>query len=232
MPVASEHHRVPAWVPPLVLVLTLAQLAVAEWWPGIDRFADKAFGARLVVYPLLMLLAPALWWLVVGRRNTTGTPDAPTRRPPAPYGAFSLIMAPFLIDVTGNSADLYDTLIWWDDANHFFNWMLLMVGIGLLVSAWVQPEWAVVALVAGLGAVLAIGWELGEWYAFIRHGTEIEVAYEDTLGDEALGTLGAVCAGLLVWWHQRRTPDRAAVAGDLNATRDDTPHRPNDLVGG
>ena len=57
----------PFWVPVVVLVLTVAQLAIAEWWPGIERFADKAFGARLVAYPLLMLLAPAIWWLVVRR---------------------------------------------------------------------------------------------------------------------------------------------------------------------
>jgi hypothetical protein len=46
--------------------------------------------------------------------------------------------------------------------------------------------------------VLAIGWELGEWYTFIRRGTELDDAYQDTLGDEALGTLGAFCAALLV----------------------------------
>ena len=53
-------------------------------------------------------------------------------------------------------------------------------------------------MIAGLGAILAIGWELGEWYTFIRHGTEIDTAYEDTLGDETLGSLGALLAGLLV----------------------------------
>ena len=45
-------------------------------------------------------------------------------------------------------------------------------------------------LVAGIGALLAIGWELGEWYTFIRHGTELDTAYEDTLFDEVLGSLG------------------------------------------
>ena len=25
----------------------------AEWVPGIDRFADKAFGARLIAYPVI-----------------------------------------------------------------------------------------------------------------------------------------------------------------------------------
>ena len=62
---------VPWWTPAAVLIITFVQLAVAEWWPDIERFADKAFGARLVAYPLLMLLAPAIWWLVVRRRDRT-----------------------------------------------------------------------------------------------------------------------------------------------------------------
>lgn len=182
-------RRLPAWVPIAVVLLTVAQLGVAEWAPGIARFADKAFGARLVAYPLLMLVAPALWWLVVRRRDAAAVP---------PYGAFTLVMLPFLVDVTGNSLDLYDAVVWWDDLNHFANWLLLCAGIGLLVCARVQPRWAVIVLVTGIGALLAIGWELGEWFTFIRHGTEIDTAYEDTLGDEALGSLGALVAALLV----------------------------------
>ena len=179
----------PAWLPAVVLVLTVAQLAVAEWMPGIDRFADKAFGARLIAYPLLMLLTPAIWWLVARRRASLAGP---------PHGAFTLVMLPFLVDVTGNSLDLYDALAWWDDLNHFANWFLLCAGLGLILCADLPRPWTTVLVVTGLGATLAIGWELGEWYTFIRHGTELDTAYEDTLGDEALGTLGALLAGLLV----------------------------------
>ena len=50
--------------------LTVAQLAVATFVPGIERFEDKAFGARLVVYPLMMLLVPAIWWVTVKRQAT------------------------------------------------------------------------------------------------------------------------------------------------------------------
>jgi hypothetical protein len=184
-----RERRCPLWVPLLILLLTIGQLAVAEWVPGIDRFADKAFGARLIAYPLMMLLVPALWWFFVKRRR----PEEPP-----PYGAFSLIMLGFLVDVTGNSLDLYDSLTWWDDMNHFVNWVFLLTGIGLIIGRSVQPTWALVVMVAGLGAVLAIGWELGEWWTFIRHGTELDTAYEDTLGDETLGTLGATVAGALV----------------------------------
>ena len=183
------------WVPALVLLATVTQLAVAEWWPGIERFADKAFGARLLSYPALMLFAPAVWWFIVGRRDRAQSP---------PYAAFTLLMLPFLIDVTGNSLDLYDTLEWWDDANHYVNWLFLLAGLGLLVAREIRPDWAMVLLVAGLGAILAIGWELGEWFTFIRHGTELDTAYEDTLGDLTLGTLGSLTAGLLLVWRRRR----------------------------
>jgi uncharacterized membrane protein YhaH (DUF805 family) len=182
-------RRCPVWVPVLVLILTVAQLAVAEYVPGIERFADKAFAARLIAYPLLMLLVPFVWWVVVKRRHHDRHP---------PYGAFTLVMLPFLVDVTGNSLDLFDAVVWWDDFSHFANWALLMSGIGLLICGAVRPPWAVVLLMTGLGAVIALGWELGEYYTFIRQGTEIDTAYEDTLGDETLGTLGALVAGLVV----------------------------------
>jgi hypothetical protein len=55
-----------------------------------------------------------------------------------------------------------------------------------------------VLLVTGLGCLLALGWEIGEWYTFIRHGTELDTAYEDTLGDMTLGTCGAFLAALVV----------------------------------
>ena len=135
----------------------------------------------------MMLVVPVVWWLVHRARDVD-----------VPWGAFALVMAPFLIDVTGNTLDLYDSVVWWDDANHFVNWVLLCAGLGLLLLQGIPTPWARVLLVTGLGAVLAIGWELGEWYTFIRHGTELDTAYQDTLGDEALGTLGALVAGLLL----------------------------------
>lgn len=189
---SPESRRSGAWLPVLVLAATIAQLAVATFVP-IDRFEGKAFGARLIAYPLMMLVAPALWWWVVGRR-----PSGSGRPADAPFGAFALVMLPFLIDVTGNSLDLYDSIEWWDDANHFVNWFLLLTGIGLLVVRPGRPALETVLYVGGLGAVLAIGWELGEYWTFIRHGTELDTAYTDTLGDETLGTLGALLAGVVV----------------------------------
>ena len=187
--VTSTGTRSLIWLPALILVLTMGQLAVAQWVPGIERFADKAFGARLIAYPIMMLLVPAIWWVVVKRKDRDAEP---------PYVAFALIMLGFLVDTTGNSLDFYDTLTWWDDMNHFVNWVFLNAGIGLIIAAAVSPPWARIVVVAGIGSILALGWEIGEWYTFIRHGTEIETAYEDTLGDMTLGTLGGTLAALIV----------------------------------
>jgi hypothetical protein len=180
----------------LVVTATVGQLLVATLAPDLPQFAGKAFGARLVFYPVMMLLPPAVWIAAARRRGVAAPP---------PWWGFALIGAPFLIDVTGNTLDLYDSIWWWDDANHFVNWLLLCMGIGLLVErGGVQPRWALGVLITGVGSLLAVLWELGEWYTFIRHGTELATAYEDTLGDEVLGSLGGLTAALLlVWWRSR-----------------------------
>lgn len=177
-----------------IFAVTVVQLAVAAFVPGLEQFEGKGFAARLVGYPAMMLTFPAVYWVWSRRQDPV---------PTTPWDAYAFLWAPFLIDVTGNTLDLYDTVVWWDDANHFFNWFLLSAGIGLILSRSSHlPPWALGWLVAGIGAILAITWELGEWYTFIRHGTELTTAYEDTLFDEVLGTLGAGVAG--TWMAVRR----------------------------
>jgi uncharacterized membrane protein YjdF len=183
-----QHRARTAYV--VILLLTVGQLALATFATGLPQFEGKAFGSRLVAYPVAMALPPLLWRLVARRRHDDS---------PLPWAGFAFIAAPFLVDVTGNTLDLYDSVDWWDDANHYVNWLLLCVGIGLLLERQVvRPAWVLVLLVTGIGAALAIGWELAEWYTFIRHGTELDTAYTDTLGDEALGTLGGFTAALLL----------------------------------
>ena len=110
-------------------------------------------------------------------------------------------MLAFLSDTTANWLDLFRKVGWWDDLSHAAHWFLLGAGLALLLAPSVRPRWALVPLVGGIGAVLALGWELGEYALFISDGKEAGGAYRDTLGDETLGTSGALLAGLLVaWW--------------------------------
>jgi hypothetical protein len=191
-PLANRRWRVAAFV---LLAATVAQLAAGALL-DLDQFAGKAFGARLLAYPAMMLALPVGWWLA-----TRSRPGAWA----IPWDATALVMWGFFVDVTGNTLDLYDSITWWDDSNHFANWVTLSLGAGIcLAHARPRPRWILGLVTAGLGAILAIAWELGEWYTFIRHGTELATAYEDTLGDEVLGTLGAAVAGVLVVLVDRR----------------------------
>ncbi len=60
-------------VAPVVFLLTVGQLAVATFVPGLPQFEGKAFGARLIFYPCLMAVVPVACWLV-RRRTPVGTP--------------------------------------------------------------------------------------------------------------------------------------------------------------
>ena len=110
----------------------------------------------------------------------------------------TLFVLPFLIDTIGNALDLYDTIDWWDDANHFVNWALLSSSIGLALLRTRLAPLVVFGLVAGFGAATAILWELGEYFAFIRNSPELATAYKDTLGDLTLGLSGSVVAALVI----------------------------------
>ena len=181
----------------VMLAVTASQLAYATFsGSDLPQFEGKAFGARLVFYPLMMLSVPAIWALVARVQGKDS---------PIPWAGVAFIMEPFLVDVTGNTLNLYDRIDWWDDLNHFVNWGFMSFGIGILLRrAPGVPAWAVGCMVAGFGAILAIVWEVGEWYTFIRHGTELDTAYEDTLFDEVLGTSGATIAAFLTVWLIRR----------------------------
>jgi len=85
-----------------ILGLTAVQLGLALIAPRtLQQFNTTAFDARLYTYPVLMVLPPLVWWLV--KRRTGG-------RRQMPWAGFALLMAPFLIDVTANGIDLYNTV--------------------------------------------------------------------------------------------------------------------------
>ena len=157
---------------------------------GLQQFEGKGFLWRLATYPIAALIIPLIWAL----RG---------RRPVYPYVTDVLLTLPFLIDTTGNTLDLYDTIVWWDDANHLVNWALLSGAIGALIWRTRLGAWETLALVVGFGAVTAILWEIAEYFAFIRDSSELATAYTDTLGDLALGLAGSCLAGLATFLAQR-----------------------------
>jgi hypothetical protein len=162
-------------------------LAFAIARPDLPQFAGKAMTGRAIGYPVAALVVPAVWWWL-GRR----------RRWAYPFAVDILVVLPFLIDMAGNAANLYDAVDWWDDANHFVNWAILVAGFGQVLVRTRLDRSVVVGLAIGFGAVTAVLWEFLEYVTFIRtNEDELRTAYTDTLGDLALGLGGSVLAAVL-----------------------------------
>jgi hypothetical protein len=188
--------------PALLLTLALKAaliglLLLAVVKPDLPQFEGKAMTGRALTYPLAAIVVPVGWWIVRRRRG----------RPVAyPYALDILLVLPFLIDVVGNALDLYDSISWWDDLNHFVNWGILVAAFCQLLLRLPVGRLELAALAVGFGAVTAILWEFAEYWTFIRNSSELETAYTDTLGDLALGLSGSVVAAVVTaTWLWRPT---------------------------
>ena len=181
------------WVAVTLKIVLIGLLAFGAF-SGLQQFEGKAFLWRLITYPVGAFAVP-ICWLAFARKS------------PFPYVADILLTLPFLVDTGGNSLDLYDTVEWWDDANHFVNWALLSGAVAALMVRVKARSRETIGLVVGFGAVTAILWEIAEYYAFIRASPELATAYTDTLGDLGLGLAGSIFVGVVaaVLSKQRRS---------------------------
>lgn len=175
-----------------VKVATIALLGFALLSPDLPQFQGKAFAGRAIAYPIALAAFPIGWWLM-GR--------ARIRYPTIADFLFGL---PFLIDVAGNTLNLYDTVDRWDDLNHLVNWVLHTAAIGLLLryGPW---SWRIRAALAFAYAVTsAVVWEFAEFVTFVPNSPEAVTAYRDTLGDIALGMVGGLVGALVTARLARR----------------------------
>ena len=175
--------------------IVLVALLLFGAFSGLERFEGKAFEGRALAYPISALIVPVAWWVVAKRRE---------QAPAYPYALDILLVLPFLIDTAGNALDLYDTIDWWDDFNHFLNWGLLTAAFGQLLLRLPVGRLNTFALAVGFGALTAVLWEFAEYVTFIRNSPELDTAYTDTLGDLALGLTGATLAAALTAFVLRR----------------------------
>jgi hypothetical protein len=169
-------------------VLLFALLLHAVLYPDLPQYVDKGMPYRLALYPVAALLVPAIELIRGANRHR-----------PYPHLIDLCVVLPFLLDTAGNTANLYDTVTWWDDLMHVLTWIPLVIAFGLVVRERAPGRLNVAALTVGFGAVTHILWEIAEYTTFVEDNPqEAKSAYRDTIGDLAASLIGSLIGAAIV----------------------------------
>lgn len=123
---------------------------------------------------------------------------------PALDTAFSLSL---LVAAWSSVLDLYGAIVGWDLLVHFIANGLLAAMLYVLCARWgIVPDpgtdrvplAGLVVVTGSLGATAGVVWEIAEWWGHTYIESDIFVGYDDTIGDLAIGLLGAIAAGLVM----------------------------------
>jgi hypothetical protein len=169
---------------------------VGRQWP---QFSGKGMMLRASTYPLAALAVPLFWRFKLRGR-------------PYPHLADAFILLPFVVDLFGNAANLFDTIRIYDDTAHFVNWIFLVSGFGILFSSFNLRRLNIAVLSLGLGCAIAILWELAEFIAQKTGTTRLFLTYEDTIGDLGLAFAGSFLGALtsaVIFYRKRPITNHA-----------------------
>lgn len=196
-PAAAQHPSRLLVLNVAVKLLLAGLLIFSLAAPDLPQFSEKAMSARALTYPWSALLVPAVWWL-------RGRPSS------YPHLVDTLIVLPFLVDVGGNAANLYNTTRYFDDIAHFCNWALLTTAFGAVVASLPIGRLNAAALTLGFGTATQVLWEISEYIVMHLGSSGLQLTYEDTIGDLVLGfsgtLVGVLLTATLLWGHSFVSP--------------------------
>ena len=131
-------------------------------------------------------------------------------------GADILLGVTVLVAAGSNIFDLYRTIAGWDLVVHFVcTGVIAATGYLLLARCLVIPaqgaegfrKRTAIVVCTTLGLAVSAVWEMIEWAGRTFITAEIFVTYQDTIGDMAVGGLGALVAGIVVALVRLERPD-------------------------
>lgn len=165
--------------------------------PDLPQYQNKGMAWRLALYPLVVF-GTYFVYLIVRYRSQ--------RKIAYPYLIDLIVTLCITIDMLGNTLNYYDSITWWDDLMHFGLTIFWVLIVGMLLRKNTGlSRLNVAALTLGAGAVAHILWEIAEYLTFVpSNSLEAPGAYRDTVGDLALGLLGAGVGAFListVFWN-------------------------------
>ncbi len=123
-----------------------------------------------------------------------------------------------LVAAGSNVFDLYRTVVGWDLVVHFVcTGVIAATGYLVLARCLVVPgqgaadfrKRTAIVVCTALGLAVSAIWEMIEWAGRTFITAEIFVTYQDTIGDMAVGGLGAFAAGIGVAFLRLERPDAA-----------------------
>ncbi|MDP2774624.1 MAG: hypothetical protein Q8O61_13815 [Nocardioides sp.] len=178
----------------LVMLLILATMN-----PELGNVEGKGANLRTIGYSALAFTVPAVWYLFWRERASF------------PWVADLMVTITCFSDTLGNRMDLYDVIWWFDDWMHFMNTGLLAAAFVLLTLHHAATLGRTIERALAFGVTAALAWEIAEYFAFVSKSSERAGAYDDTLLDLALGTVGTVIAASVVhaMWQQGRLRETA-----------------------
>jgi hypothetical protein len=144
-----------------------------------SSFQGKAMRFRAVAYPAMTLALPAAW-LAAGRPR------------PYPWRADVALSCPLVVDAGGNVLGLFARFRHFDRLPHFLGWTFVSLAAGDAVQPMAGNRALTLVAAAGVGAIVAVAWEIGEHAAWKRGASGLDLTYDDTIDDLAFSLLGSV----------------------------------------
>jgi len=151
---------------------------------GDQRYAGKSLGARDVIISFgFAMLFPLFWKLRYRKRQWSEYP----------WWYDDLYLSIFVVDMLGNSLNLYNTWLEWDHIPHSHGPGALAV---VLAGAFGFP----ILTGIGLATLLHVILEIQEFYGDVLLGTHNVRDLQDQMNDLLSGVIGVIGYGL-VWWR-------------------------------
>ena len=180
----------------IFMKLCLAGLVIhALLFNELTQYRQKAFGIRIIAYPLIACASFFLYWLVLKRKKFA-----------YPIAIDICLTTVVLADFAGNTLNLYDSISWWDDIMHFLISIPWVIVAGLVYRHFVINRHVLFGLILGYGAVTHVLWEVFEYISFVRsNSNEFTGAYKDTIGDLVMSLCGSLIGAVTVAYLLKRS---------------------------
>jgi hypothetical protein len=161
--------------------------------PDLPQFQDKYLALRSFTYPPLMLVVPILWHLFGNSR-------------PYPHLFDTMVMLPFVLDMSANALNLYNSLAGVDWYAHLLITAIAVTAFGMALVTLPVGRLAAAALTIGFGSTVHTVWEIAEYWMMRMGALGLDLTYENTISDLTMGLLGTVIGTVLtitILWRKR-----------------------------